>query len=121
MSKAGFAVLVAAVYIVINLIYNNVLVPRILGRSLRLHPLVVLIAAIVGGLMGGILGMLLAAPILATLRIMGHYVICRLYDRDPFAEAEMEEPPQGASLKQTIQAILRRLRRKPEEEKHSDE
>jgi predicted PurR-regulated permease PerM len=121
MSNFGFAVLVSVTYIVITLIYNNVLVPRILGRSLRLHPLVVLIAAIVGGLMGGILGMLLAAPILATLRIIGRYVICRLYDRNPFAEPEIEEPPKGASLKQTGQAILRRLRRKREEEEPSDE
>jgi predicted PurR-regulated permease PerM len=93
MSNVGFGVMVTVLYLVLTLVYNNVLVPRILGRSLRLHPLVVLIAAIVGGLFGGILGMLLAAPTLSTLRIILRYVIFRLYDRDPFVEPDETAPP----------------------------
>ncbi|MBN1976198.1 MAG: AI-2E family transporter [Anaerolineae bacterium] len=108
-----FAVLVAGAYVLVQLVYNNVLVPRILGQSLNLHPLVVLIAAIVGGLMGGLVGLLLAVPILATLRIIGHYIMCRLYDRDPFAETKQDEkkkPPKRPSLKLACQAGLSRLR-----------
>jgi predicted PurR-regulated permease PerM len=112
MNNLGFAILVAVVYVVINLVYNNVLVPLLLGGSLRLHPLVIMIAAIVGGLIGGILGMLLAAPTMATLRIISHYIISRLYDRDPFIELEIkEEPKQTRSLKQAYLAIVNRLRR----------
>jgi predicted PurR-regulated permease PerM len=109
-----FAILVAVVYIVINLVYSNVLAPLLMGGSLKLHPLVIMIAAIVGGLIGGILGMLLAAPTMATLRIISHYIICRLYDRDPFIELEQEKQTlrQWQSLKQTGEAILSRLRRK---------
>jgi predicted PurR-regulated permease PerM len=110
-NNLGFAILVAAIYIVINLVYNNVLVPLLLGGSLRLHPLVIMIAAIVGGLIGGILGMLLAAPTMATLRIISHYIICRLYDRDPFVDLELKEKsPQQSSLKQAYLAVLHRLR-----------
>jgi predicted PurR-regulated permease PerM len=113
MNNLGFAILVAAIYIAINLAYNNVLVPLLLGESLKLHPLVVMIAAIVGGLIGGILGMLLAAPTMATLRIISHYIICRLYDRDPFIELEPEEKiiQKRRSLKQFYLAVLSRLRR----------
>lgn len=82
------AVLTALTYIVIQQIENNLLVPRILGGSLDLHPLMVLIAIIVGGNLAGILGMLLATPVVATLRIVARYVFSRLYDRDPFAEDE---------------------------------
>jgi predicted PurR-regulated permease PerM len=116
MSKVGFGVMVSVIYVVLTMLYNNVLVPRILGRSLRLHPLVVVIAAIVGGLLGGILGMLLAAPTLATLRILLHYVISRLYDRDPFVELEHEETPRGPrrSLKATLGSILNRRNNKSE-------
>jgi predicted PurR-regulated permease PerM len=111
MNNLGFAILVAAVYVVINLAYNNVLVPLLLGESLKLHPLVIMIAAIVGGLIGGILGMLLAAPTMATLRIISHYIICRLYDRDPFAECKEKPPKQRRSLRQIYLATLSRLRR----------
>jgi predicted PurR-regulated permease PerM len=110
MNNLGFAILVAALYVVINLAYNNVLVPLLLGESLKLHPLVIMIAAIVGGLIGGILGMLLAAPTMATLRIISHYIICRLYDRDPF-ECKEKPPKQRRSLKQIYLTALSRLRR----------
>jgi predicted PurR-regulated permease PerM len=111
MNNLGFAILVTAVYVVINLIYNNVLVPLLLGESLKLHPLVIMIAAIIGGLIGGILGMLLAAPTMATLRIVSHYIICRLYDRDPFIELEEKLPKQRKTLKQIYLAALSHLRR----------
>ncbi|MBU0704015.1 MAG: AI-2E family transporter [Chloroflexi bacterium] len=96
-----FAMLVIGLYVVIQQIEGNVLVPRILGRSLNLHPLVVLIGIIVGGSLAGILGMLLAAPVLATLRVVGRYLFCRLYDRDPFAEPEEgeAEPPKPGLVK----------------------
>jgi len=111
-----FAVLVAGLYIVIQQIEGNLLLPRILGRSLNLHPLLVLIAIIVGGSLAGILGMLLAAPVLATLRIFGHYVFCRLYDRDPFAEPEEEAvPPKQGLLKRAGEAALERLQERAEE------
>jgi len=95
LSNFWFAALVAGLYVIIQQIEGNVLLPRVLGRSLNLHPVFVLIAIIVGGSMAGILGMLLAAPVLATLRVVGLYIFCRLYDRDPFAdlEEEEEEPP----------------------------
>jgi hypothetical protein len=86
-----FAVVVVGAYILIQQIEGNILIPRIMGRTLNLHPLLVFIGIIVGGSLAGILGMLLAAPVVATLRVLGRYVFCRLYDRDPFAEMAKEE------------------------------
>ncbi|MFN2270833.1 MAG: AI-2E family transporter [Anaerolineae bacterium] len=110
-----FAGLVAGAYVLVQLIYNNVLVPRILGQTLNLHPLVVMIAAIVGGLMGGLVGLLLAVPLLATLRIIGHYIMCRLYDRDPFTETKHgkeEKASKRPSLKLAWQATQSRLQKR---------
>ncbi|MDN6795569.1 MAG: hypothetical protein L0L69_11055, partial [Propionibacterium sp.] len=39
-----------------------------LGSSLRLHPVLVLLATLVGGAWAGILGMVLGAPLLAAVR-----------------------------------------------------
>ena len=98
LSNFWFAVLVTGVYVVIQQVEGNLLLPRVMGSSLKLHPLVVLIGIIVGGSLAGILGMLLAAPVLATLRVVGRYVFCRLYDRDPFAEPEEEPAPSRLGL-----------------------
>ena len=63
----------------------------------------VLVGIIVGGSMGGILGILLAAPVLATLRVIGRYIYCRIYDLDPFAEPEEEEPAPKPGLLKNVQ------------------
>ncbi len=98
LSNLWFAALVVGLYIVIQQVEGNLLVPRILGHSLNLHPLVVLIGIIGGGSLAGILGMLLAAPVLATVRVVGNYIFCRLYDRDPFAAPEEEAQPPHPGL-----------------------
>ncbi len=83
LSNGWFALLVIGLYVVIQQLENNFLVPRIIGRSLNLHPLVVIIGAIAGAKLAGILGIFLAAPILASLRIVGNYVHCKLLDLEP--------------------------------------
>ncbi len=121
LSNLWFAVLVAGMYVVIQQIENNLLVPRIMGRTLKLHPLAVLIAIIVGGNLGGILGILLAAPVLATLRVLGRYTFSRLYDRDPFVEAVKEAPPKKPRwFKWVYEAIRRRLQQKAARDTSSD-
>ncbi|MEA3375943.1 MAG: AI-2E family transporter [Chloroflexota bacterium] len=113
-----FAVLVAGVYTIIQLIENNFLVPRIMGRTLNLHPLAVLIAVLAGGQLASILGILLAAPTLATTRVLGRYLLARLYDRDPFAEPlgvkEEEETPRRkpGAVEKVREGALERLTEK---------
>jgi predicted PurR-regulated permease PerM len=60
---------------------NVVLVPRILGHHLNLHPVAVLVAVIAGASLAGMLGILLASPVLATLRDIGRYIVARMLDR----------------------------------------
>lgn len=98
LSNFWFALLVAGLYVVIQQVENNFLVPRIIGRRLHLHPLVVIIGAIAGAKLAGILGIFLAAPTLATLRVLARYVHCKLLDLDPFPE-EAEEPSEPAEQK----------------------
>jgi predicted PurR-regulated permease PerM len=85
-SNGWFAALVLGVSFLLQQLENSFLVPRILGQSLNLHPVVVLVAAIIGAQLAGVLGVLLAAPIVATLRILAEYVYYRLLDLPPFPE-----------------------------------
>jgi len=95
LSNGWFALLVIGLYVVIQQLENNILVPRIIGRSLNLHPLVVIVGAIAGANLAGILGMFLAAPILASLRIVGNYVHSKLLDLEPFPVQEDIEGPEA--------------------------
>jgi phosphoglycolate phosphatase len=84
MSNLSIAILVAIIYWMIQSLENNLLVPRIIGASLNLHPLIVIIGVLAGATLGNILGVLLAAPVLASLRDIIYYVYCKLADLDPF-------------------------------------
>lgn len=65
------AVIVWAVYfIVYQQIENNILQPIIYRRTVALHPLVVLIAVLIGGSQLGVLGALIAIPVAAGLQIL---------------------------------------------------
>jgi predicted PurR-regulated permease PerM len=81
-----FALIVLALYGLVQRVENMYLVPRIIGRSLNLHPLVVLIGALAGASIAGIFGILLAAPLLASARLILLYIYRKLLDQDPFGE-----------------------------------
>jgi predicted PurR-regulated permease PerM len=92
LSNFWFAVVVALLYVVIQLVENNVLVPRIIGGSVHLHPVVVLIGVFAGASVAGILGIFLAAPTIASARIIGRYVYYKLLDRPAGVVHPPEEP-----------------------------
>ncbi len=64
----------------------NFLIPRIIGRRVQLHPLVVILGIIAGASVAGVLGVILAAPSIATARVVGRYLFANLFDEDPFPE-----------------------------------
>ena len=58
------------VVIILQQIDANIINPRIVGRSLKISPLLVLFAVTFGGAYFGILGMFLAVPIIAVVKIL---------------------------------------------------
>lgn len=80
----GFALITAAIYFIIQQLENYILVPRIIGRGVNLHPIVVLCGVGIGFNLFGVLGALFAAPVLASLRVLGGYVHAKLLDYPPF-------------------------------------
>ncbi|MBN1178875.1 MAG: AI-2E family transporter [Anaerolineae bacterium] len=106
LSNFWFTLLVLGLYLIIQQVENNLLLPRVMGQSLDLHPLIVLIAVIAGGSLAGILGMLIAAPMVATLRVMIGYIYHRLTDQDPFPAREKYKRKQGLGRR-----LWNRLRR----------
>lgn len=60
------AVLVVGVVVLVNQLEGNFLQPVLMGRALKLHALVILLALTVGTVLSGILGAVLAVPIAAV-------------------------------------------------------
>lgn len=75
-----FALIVVAAYTVIQQLENHVIVPKVIGASVNLPPVVILIGAFAGANLAGVLGIFLAAPVLATARIVGEFVIRKLLE-----------------------------------------
>ena len=63
------ALIVLILYVVLNIIQANLLVPIILGREVRLHPVIIIIALLIGGEFLGILGMIVAVPVAAMIKV----------------------------------------------------
>jgi predicted PurR-regulated permease PerM len=60
------ALIVAAVAVVVQQLDNEILAPWIYGKSLQLHPLVILLGITAGTALFGRVGALLAVPVLAV-------------------------------------------------------
>jgi predicted PurR-regulated permease PerM len=86
-----YVLLVFFLVLIVDQIFDNVISPRILGRSLGVHPAAVMVAAIIAASLLGIIGIILAAPGLATLTLLVRYVIRKMLDLDPWPEDDNNE------------------------------
>jgi predicted PurR-regulated permease PerM len=67
-------ILVAVMYMVIQGLENNVLVPKIMSSNVGLNPLVIIIAIVAGGTLNGVVGALLAIPLAGTLQVLAQHI-----------------------------------------------
>jgi predicted PurR-regulated permease PerM len=65
-------------YFLVQQIENNVLVPKIQGDAVQLHPSAVMFSLVVGGAIAGLLGAILALPVTAAGRDVFRYLFHRL-------------------------------------------
>ena len=88
-ATAGLPGIVAALllYLAVQQLENNLLVPKIQGDATDLHPAVVIFSLILGGAIAGLLGAILALPIAATLRDIYVYAFRRAGGMTPAVAA----------------------------------
>jgi predicted PurR-regulated permease PerM len=55
---------------VIQALDGNIIGPKLLSRSIQIHPLIIIISIIFGSALGGFLGMLLAVPVGAYIKLV---------------------------------------------------
>jgi predicted PurR-regulated permease PerM len=64
------ALVVAGVYVVIQLVEGHVLVPMVMRNAVGLPPFVVIVALLVGAAVAGLIGALLAVPVAAAIAVV---------------------------------------------------
>jgi predicted PurR-regulated permease PerM len=88
-----FLILIVSIHLVFTQFDLNYLIPKIIGRSVHLPPLVVILGILAGASLAGVLGVVLAAPTIASLRVLGGYIYARLFDLNPFPDRVTSVPP----------------------------
>lgn len=88
------AVWVIIVIIIVQQIESNVISPLIQGKSLKVHPLTIIIVLLVAGNLAGIIGMLIAVPTYAVAKVVVQNIvrIYKLREHKQYLEAEEEKP-----------------------------
>lgn len=87
-----YMLIVLGVSIIINNIIDNILRTKVMAQSLKVHPAVVLIGALIGVQLFGFIGIVIAAPIMASLKLFLNYTIMKLTDQNPWAELDYIKP-----------------------------
>lgn len=85
-----YAILVLACALVIDQLFDNLIAPRLMGQTLGVHPAAVLVTAIIAAQLIGLIGLLLAAPVVATVKLLTTYFTRKMFDLNPWPEAEFD-------------------------------
>ena len=64
------ALKVALFYLIIHQVESQIILPKIMGNTIALHPAVIILSLLVGAHLGGIVGMIIAVPLTAILKVI---------------------------------------------------
>jgi predicted PurR-regulated permease PerM len=84
-------IVVLILYVMVQQLENNLLVPKIQGDAVKLHPSAVMFALVIGGSIFGLVGAILSLPVAAASRDVYTYLFRRLSSPSPAAPAGGED------------------------------
>jgi predicted PurR-regulated permease PerM len=105
-SPVTCAAIAVGCVVAFNLVIDYGVAPRVLGRGVGLHPLMVIFALLSGAQVGGIAGMILAVPVFASLRVIAIYLFPQLVaplPEDP--QPELSSHEQAVSDAQSAESV----------------
>lgn len=86
LTPLGYVLLVVGSAWVMDIILDNFVATRLMGNALQVHPAAIMVTALIGANVLGVVGVVLAAPVVATLKLFSSYLFNKLLDRDPWAD-----------------------------------
>lgn len=87
------ALIMLAVVVGVQQLESHVLQPFIMGRSVKIHPLGVILAIATGSIVGGLIGTLLAVPIAAVANAVGTHLLATPPPEEGATAGETAETP----------------------------
>lgn len=108
-SPLVYVALVVGIAWLTDVIMDNVVVPRLMSDALKVHPAAVMISALVAFNLLGVIGMVLAAPVLATVKLFLDYIFAKLFDQNPWVSMETIPGPSHALLEPVWPVVAERF------------
>lgn len=68
-TSTKMVVITITIILILQFIEGNLLGPIIVGKTLQMHPLVIMLALLIGGELGGIVGLIVIVPLFAILKV----------------------------------------------------
>jgi predicted PurR-regulated permease PerM len=93
LSPLWYVVLVIGVAMLTDSVFDNIISPKFMGSSLKVHPAAVLLTALVAANLMGFVGLIVAAPVLATIQLLGRYTLRKMFDLDPWEGIQLPANP----------------------------
>ena len=85
---------IVALYLIIQRLENDILVPYVMSKALDLSPFLVFVVMLSGATLGGILGIILAVPVAGVVRVIyGEYRSRIIKSKAQIPEAEAKTLP----------------------------
>ncbi len=110
LTKLMYVVLVMSIAMVIDMVLDHVLTPKLMGDTLEVHPAAIMISALIGGQIFGLLGIILAAPTFATLKLLFGYATKKLFDQDPWEGMSYYRKPKEPALLVALRKLIKKFR-----------
>ena len=109
LAKLTYVIIVMLVALVIDMILDHVVTPKLMGETLEVHPAAIMISALIGGQLFGLLGIMLAAPLFATLKLLFGYATKKIFDQDPWEGMAYYRKPKEPTLLIALRGLIKRV------------
>lgn len=98
LSNFLMAVVSVGAYILIQQLENILVVPRVMGSALDIHPVVITLGILILSSRLGLLGALLASPLIGLMKEVLGYLLCKIRKEDPFPEIYLQQETQTLAI-----------------------
>jgi len=96
-----FMLLVVALNIVLHqIVFDQIISPRVLGGHVGLHPILSIVALLIGNALLGVVGMVLAVPVAASIQVAVLALVPKLSQEIDLTPTAQEDPDTVESLEQ---------------------
>ena len=86
LNNFSIVLIVVGAYILIQQLENVLIVPRVMGNALEIHPVSVILGILILSSRIGFIGALIAAPVIGLLKVVLGFIMSKLRGEDPYPE-----------------------------------